>query len=477
MDQKQFGVEITAGPQNWAILQQRDGFAVISLSGIWRLTADLIPKYAQVFVRVMSEEDGSEIITYMPCSMLNDQKWSVTLDKVPAGGLYRIETSLQVDDNPAKEWNVRGDMIHHMGVGDLWVIAGQSNAAGYGKGPFNDPPVLGIHLMRNSGQWDLASHPFNESTRSIHLENSEQGNPGHSPFLAFAKMVRKITNYPIGLVQTALGGSPLSSWNPDENGVLYRNMLQIVQSVGGRVKGVLWYQGCSDCGPEESQSYLARFKRMVEAWRTDLGCALLPVLTVQLNRYTVSQDTETHSQPNSSINSLWGVVREAQRKAALEIPNVYVIPALDCALSDEIHNSPAGNMLIGERLAKVALAEVYGVQVNHRAPNLSAASIGELTAEGLSTIHLKFENVFGYLISIGPMEAVFAVEDTVGRVEIAQWKIIGKSEIELVLVRKPGEDTQVHGAYETNPAYFLPLDTGTYMPMLGFYGVEVSSNK
>ncbi|HEY0828101.1 MAG TPA: sialate O-acetylesterase [Bacilli bacterium] len=477
MDQKQFGVEITAGPQNWAILQQQDGFTVISLSGSWRLTADVMPNYAQVFVRVMSEEDGSEIITYMPCSMLSEQKWSVTLDKVPAGGLYRIETSLQIDDNPAKEWNVRGDMIHHIGVGDLWVIAGQSNAAGYGKGPFNDPPAIGIHLLRNSGQWDLASHPFNDSTKSIHLENSEQGNPGHSPFLAFAKMVRKETGYPIGLVQTALGGSPLSAWNPDENGVLYRNMMQIVQSVGRRVKGVLWYQGCSDCAPEESQTYMARFKRVVEAWRSDLSDTLLPVLTVQLNRYTAVQDTPAHSQPNSPIISSWGTLRETQRKAALEIPNVYVIPALDCPLSDEIHNSPAGNMLIGERLAKIALAEVYGAQVHHRAPNLSAASLGDVTVEGQSTIHLKFENVYGYLITIGPKEDVFAAEDTIGRIEITQWKIISKTEIQLVLARKPEGKTLVHGAYETNPAYFLPLDTGTYMPMLGFYGVEVSNFK
>lgn len=467
MDQQQFGVQIASGPQNWAVLQQQDGYAVASLSGSWLLQGDAVPKNAQVYVRVMSEENGTEIITYIPCCMHSGQKWSVTLNKIPAGGLYRIETSLQIDNNPAKEWNMRGDMIHHVGVGDLWVIAGQSNAAGYGKGPFNDPPELGIHLLRNSGQWDLASHPFNESTGTIHLENCEQTNPGHSPFLVFAKLVRNEIGYSIGVVQTALGGSPLSAWNPDENGVLYRNMQQIVKSVGGRVKGILWYQGCSDCNSAESQTYMARFKRVVEAWRSDLGDSSLPVLTVQLNRYTGASSIEG--------NRAWGTIRETQRKAALEIPNVYVIPALDCPLSDEIHNSPAGNMLIGERLAKTALAEVYGVAVSHRAPDLSTALFGQ-TSSGEPAIRLKFDNIRGYLITIDPVESVFKVEDTVGKVEVVQWKVVSKTEIELVLARQPEGTTQVHGAYETNPAFFLPLDTGTYMPMLAFYGVKVTGS-
>lgn len=62
-----------------------------------------------------------------------------------------------------------GDMIHHLGIGDLFVITGQSNSAGYGKDPIFDPPELGIHLLKNNGRWDMASHPFNDSTATIQL--------------------------------------------------------------------------------------------------------------------------------------------------------------------------------------------------------------------------------------------------------------------------------------------------------------------
>jgi sialate O-acetylesterase len=40
----------------------------------------------------------------------------------PGRGLYRVETCLQINGNEVTEWAIRGDMIHHVGVGDLWVI-------------------------------------------------------------------------------------------------------------------------------------------------------------------------------------------------------------------------------------------------------------------------------------------------------------------------------------------------------------------
>lgn len=201
------------------------------------------------------------------------------------------------------------------------VIAGQSNAAGCGRGSFYDPPELGIHLLRNNGRWDLASHPFNEATGSIHPENLEATNPGHSPYLAFARLVKREVGYPIGLAPTALGGSPLRSWNPEEDGYLYRNMLRTVALAGGRVKGVLWYQGCSDANSADAATYLNRFASMVRHLRHDLDDPELPVLTVQLNRYT-------GEMPELQEDQAWSALWEAQRRAGEEIPSLYVVPSL-----------------------------------------------------------------------------------------------------------------------------------------------------
>ena len=462
---KQIGAIIQSGPRHWAIIQQENGFGNIALSGTWAMGGEVAFNLAQVYVRVVGEEDGREVLAWQPAVMQSGRAWSIALHAIAQGGLYRLETCLQLDGNPALEWAVRGDMIHHVGVGDLWVIAGQSNAAGYGKGPFRDAPELGIHLLRNNGQWDLASHPFNESTASVHFENREGANPGHSPFLAFGKLLRRETGVPVGLLQTALGGSPLKAWNPDEDGVLYRNMMSIIQSAGGKVRGILWYQGCSDCAPAESASYLERFGQVVRHWRRELNDASLPVLTVQLNRCT---DAATEDADRS-----WGRVREAQRQAALAIPDVYVIPALDCPLSDGIHNSPAGNMLIGERMGKAALAHVYGrAAVHAEAPCLVSAAFAE--ADGSPGIRLRFANVSGYLLAIGPASPVFSVEDRSGELAVDSWQITARSEITLKLARAAEGETRVHGAYRMNPSSFLPLDSGTYMPILAFYGQQVT---
>ncbi len=50
------------------------------------------------------------------------------------------------------------------------------------------------------------------------------------------------------------------------------------------------------------------------------------------------------------------MVRQAQVAAARSIPGVYVLPSSDVALYDFIHNSAQGNLVIGERCARCALA-------------------------------------------------------------------------------------------------------------------------
>jgi hypothetical protein len=462
MANAQIGIIIEKGPQPWAIIQQSNGKASIELAGVWHTNESVDD--AQAYARVVREDSAETVAEWTPATMTEGKSWNVRLTDVPAGGLYRIETCLRTNGNRELEWALRGDMIHHVGVGDLWIIAGQSNAAGYGKGPVNDPPEPGIHLFRNSNRWDLATHPFNDSTNTLHIENRETANPGHSPFLAFARILKRETGYPIGLVQTALGGSPLLAWNPLEEGTLYRNMLNIVREAGGSAKGVVWYQGCSDCGPEQSATYAARFREMVEQWRKDLNDPVLPFATVQLNRCTMAAMEEE--------DRAWGLVREQQRIAAREIPHVTVVPAIDCPLSDQIHNSPAGNLLIGERMARAALASVYGRELHAQAPEIGDARYVE-DEDGRPGVELVYDRVGGYLVSIGPKESVFAVEDEDGVAKVEEWSISDNRTVLIRLSRKLKGQAFVHGGYEKNPAAYFPLDSLTYMPPLAFYRYPV----
>ena len=132
---------------------------------------------------------------------------------------------------------------------------------------------------------------MNEKTDTAHPENAELFLPGQSPWLAFALALKRELGYPIGLIQTSVGGSPLSAWNPEENGILFRNMIRTVSMCGGRVKGVLWYQGETDAGGEtETAGYLERFAGFVSAVRREMNAPLLPFFTVQLNKFLSCTD-------------------------------------------------------------------------------------------------------------------------------------------------------------------------------------------
>jgi len=459
------GVLIEKGPEDWQILQQKNGYACIYLDGVYRNTSE-DPVHCEVFARVVLEDSGDAVCHWKKCeSVEGDEskgKWKVILENIPAGGLYRIETCLH-KDNEDLEWSSRGDMIHHLGVGDIYVIAGQSNSAGYGKDQIYDPSELGVHILRNSGKWDLASHPFNESTNTCHEINMETANPGHSPYLSFAKMLKRHLNHPIGLIQTALGGSPLSDWNPEENGHLYKNMIKIVREQGNSVSGILWYQGCSDASSKIcSNTYLERFECMVKNIRTDLMNEQLPIFTVQLNRYIGPGDMD--------LDRSWGMLREAQRQAARQMSHVYIVPSNDCTLSDAIHISALSNMKLGERLARLALHKIYGKSIFCQAPDIESAYY-----YGNKEIVLEFGNIYQKLFTFDDSvkELPFTIEDEKGFVKIKGYELKGPDKFILKMERAPQGKTLIHGAFQKNPKFFLPMDFATHLSMLSFYGVEL----
>lgn len=447
---------IASGLQDFQILQQNNGYADLTISGAF-VMSDPSLTVEKVYARIMAEDNGSVIIPWTECQIYEKGKWKLTFKDIPAGGLYRVETSM----DHSKAQKIRGDMIHHVGVGDIFVIAGQSNAAGYGKDSAYDPPEIGIHAFKNSGKWDLASHPLSDSTGSEFAENRDIGVPGHSPYICFARVLKKELGYPIGLIPTALGGSSLSRWNPDEDGTLYRNMLKRVISAGGKVKAMLWYQGCADADGNSADTYLTRFTGMVNHVRQDFNNENLPVFTVQINRFVV---------PASDSNDRsWGRIRESQRQAAAKIPFVFIVPASDCTLSDAIHNSARANLMLGERLAKSALFNIYGKKYFSEAPNVS-----KVKKVAKTRIQLTFDNVIGqlYAYEVGPEKIPFTVEDENGRLEIKGYEI-NRDEIILDTDREPGRECVIHGVWEQNPPFFAPIDNISYLPILSFYGLSL----
>lgn len=465
-----FGVTISGGAAPWQIFQQgSDGTASIHLEGEYslvHLSQELPLTFTQVphakttvKARVALESTGENIIPWTECRVLDERRWEITFPHVPAGGLYRIETYMDYEG-----WDglscTRGDMIHNIGVGDIFVIAGQSNAAGRSKNPVADEPELGVHVLRSSARWELATHPLGETTAAVHVGHYENHNPGHSPWLHFAKRLKKELGYPIGLVPTAYGGSPLRWWNPEENGALFTNMLEMLGDYDIHPKAVLWYQGEAEGYEDSAETYLDRFAALVRHTRQALAQPELPFITVQLNR-CVNESTE-------QLDRQWGIVREAQRQAAYRIPGVAVVPANDLALYDFIHNAAQGNLVVGERCALAALNLCYGRNTDYMAPEPEAVI---LTAP--DTVELRLSRIRNWInpFDVPAQWIPFDAEDDQGLVHPVSY-VTGNDTLTFTFSRPLGADPRLHGAWRMNPGINIPCDC-MRISMLSFYNVPI----
>lgn len=468
-----YGVTITSGPREWEILQRNaDGFARIEISGEYRCmrqSQELPLTFTQekdagvvVKARIALEETGESVLPWTNCEITAPGLWRMLWEQVPQGGLYRVETYMEYEG-----WNglssTRGDMVHSIGVGDVFVIAGQSNASGRAKTPVQDAPELGVHVLRPSGKWALATHPLAETTGAIYLGNFENHNPGHTPWLHFAKRLKRELGIPIGLVPAAYGGSPLRWWNPSENGALFANMLELLGQCQVQPKAVLWYQGEAEGYENGSETYLQRFTQLVEATRDQLHSPELPWITVQLNRCVVQQE--------EALDRHWGRMREAQRQAMHTLKGVYTVPANDVSLYDFIHNSSEGNLIVGERCARCALAELYGKPVDWRAPE--PVQVVQTTPD---TLRVTFDCIRNWLNPYDvPAESLpLDAEDGAGLVHPIRYET-GRDCLTLVFPRALTGEVRLHGAWRMNTGGLIPNDC-MRMPMLSFYSVAAKED-
>ena len=214
---------------------------------------------------------------------------------VPTGGPYQVSVEVKVGGE------TRPVNVGHLYVGDLWVLAGQSNMEGVGD--------LGTSPRRTTGSgcsgWTASgrgprsrctgsSTPPTRSTRATLLpgkrsaEQHKTRPKGAGLGLPFAVAIARATRRPHRPGRRAHGGTSMAQWDPakkDEGGKsLYGSMLRQVNLAGGKVKGVLWYQGESDANDQAAAVYPKVFADFISAVRPDFGQPDLPFYLVQIGR-------------------------------------------------------------------------------------------------------------------------------------------------------------------------------------------------
>jgi hypothetical protein len=148
--------------------------------------------------------------------------------KIYAGGWYRIEIRCLL-----KGQVVATAGVEPVGVGEVFVIAGQSYAAGCNDEltRIDDPAGRVVAFDVTKRSWSVAHDP--------------QPNVGSGGTIwpSMANVLLPIVRVPIGLVNVAVNGSSSRQWLPGE--ALF-NTLADAGRVIGRFRAVLWQQGESD---------------------------------------------------------------------------------------------------------------------------------------------------------------------------------------------------------------------------------------
>lgn len=284
-------------------------------------------------------------------------------------------------------------------VGDVFVAAGQSNMElnyvqyyenatyNFGNGLITTGD-LPKPLVDDNVKFVIANHDVEDTDFPLSAVNqsadawltADSTNSLHLSYLAqqFAMQLRaKHPNVPIGIIQTAWGGTPIR--RHVQGGDIYAN--HIAPLKGFHVAGVLWYQGCSDANNYGTAlQYESQMTTLINQYRNVFGRKNLPFLYVQLARWTNYQYTQN--------------VREAQRTTLdnanlQDRSNVAMTVSLDTDKGTSALIHPLGKDILGARMAAQYLAMENGTKNAVSVPNGPLIERARHTVDG--KIALSFQ--------------------------------------------------------------------------------------
>jgi sialate O-acetylesterase len=314
-----------------------------------------------------------------------DGSWLVQLDALPASAEPRVLTVTGSGSSKVVEFN-------NILVGDVWLAGGQSNmATSAGEAAAAaDTPLVRFGIVPSYYPAEAAADLGGRSPWKNGSSRTAAGCPGAA--LYFARGLHGELGIPIGVIVSATGGTRIEAWlrraaldaaSPENR---YRNgLLAAVDEaktnppanpenkppsfirgtpewasarLGGRfngmlapltrfpVRGMIWYQG------EDNARDHADYAKLLPAFITDLRDLWnrpLPFLIVQLPSYNADR------QPDGTH---WAAMREVQETVARSVAGCGLVVTLDNDDPGELH--PRNKHQVGDRLARLALHQVYG---------------------------------------------------------------------------------------------------------------------
>lgn len=198
---------------------------------------------------------------------------------------------------------------------------------------------------------------------------------------------------------------PVNMYNePYWSTVLYNAM--IAPLVPYAIKGVIWYQGCSN--DDRAYQYRDLQKLLIADWRAQWGYDF-PFYITQLANYTGLQ--------NAPCESTWAELREAQLMASKTVPGTGMAVTIDIGEAGDIH--PRNKQEVGRRLALQALNKTYGMAVECSGPVYEGYEV-----DG-DVIRIRFSSVGGGLAAKGGKLEGFTIAGADRKFYWADARIVG----------------------------------------------------
>ena len=306
-----------------------------------------------------------------------DGAWLVKTPKTPKASYEPLTITFDNGDGPLS--------IAGIVSGEVWVCAEQSNmempVKGFGQCPVEGYNQVVLDAVNSKGVRSIkvpsvmSSRPLDDAECEWRLCSYRTVGEFSATGYFFARLLSRTLDIPVGLIEANKGGSRVESWLTKENLQRYTNdpvdSVEIVKQwptdylrsllwgngtfnpiLNYTVKGILYYQGCSNVGDPGNQ-YSERLKVLVEQWRGQFGLGEIPFYFVEIAPYH-------YDDVNGTQGSL---LREQQQRAAQMIPNSSLICINDLVYpyeTTQIH--PAQKQPVGERLAYTALVRDYGME-------------------------------------------------------------------------------------------------------------------
>lgn len=464
-------IEISSGAADNQVFQRdKEGLATVKLSGAAaNLNGRAVEIRATGKYGALPGKDWSE------AGEISANQWTAKID-LPTGGPYRIEVRA----------NNAVAAVNNVLVGDLWVLAGQSNMEGVGNLVDVEPPNGLVHSFNQADEWVLAEEPLHllvGAADRVHWRKNQEGQleryegqklmdyianrkKGAGLGLPFAAQMVRYTGVPVGLVPCAHGGTSMDQWNPalkDKGGEsLYGATLRRVNLLGGKVRGILWYQGESDASAKAAPAFQEKFEKLIEAFRSDLGQPDLPFYYVQIGRFI----------SNTNLNE-WNAVQQAQLQVESKLKRVGMAPAVDLALDDLIHVGTQDLKRLGKRLANLACDENFPRESN--CPRLFRGPRPESAKVSGNVLRVAFHSVNGRLMSAGRISG-FSIHDAKGAmipaIFRAEVNADSPNEVLLYLTAPPPEGATLRYGAGKDPYCNLRDQADMAAPVFGPMAIE-----